>query len=123
MCNGLVSIQSFTPVVVKIMVCVLFYSQPPDSSANEIICLQAPVRTLSAAARCLCIRQHTLIWPCDCLSLCLREAGGSFVRGIRRVEAVDDGVDHDCLLGDGEGAVRRDCNPVVCCDVSTGTAS
>lgn len=35
------------------------------------------------------------------------------MRGVRGVEVVDDRVDHDCLLGDGEGAVCGDCYPVV----------
>lgn len=97
--------------------------QTSNSSTDEVISIQTPVRTSSAAARCLCVCQDALIGPGDCLSLGLGKACGSLVRGIRRVEAVDDGVDHDRLLGDGEGAVRWDCDPVVWKKVSASMAA
>jgi hypothetical protein len=79
--------------------------------------------TPSAAAWCLCVRQHALIRPCDRLPLRLRETGRSFVGGVGRVEAVDDGVYHDRLFGDSEGTVCRDRDPVVLRRVSKIAAS
>lgn len=36
------------------------------------------------------------------------------MRRISGVEFIDDGVDHDGLLGDGQGAVGGDGDPVIC---------
>jgi hypothetical protein len=90
-----------------------FHPQPTNSTTDKIICVQTSVRTLSTIAGCLRVCQYTLVRTCDGLSLRLSETGGSFVCGIWRVEAVDDGVNHDCLLRNSKGAVRGDCDPVV----------
>jgi hypothetical protein len=46
-------------------------------------------------------RQHTFIRPRHRLPFRLREARRALVRGVRAVEFVDDGMDHDGLFGDG----------------------
>lgn len=72
------------------------------------------MRALGTAAWCLRVGQDAFVRTRDRLSLRLGEASGALVGGVRRVEAVDDGVDHHRLLGDGEGAVRWYRDPVIC---------
>lgn len=104
-----------------------FHPQSPNSTTNHIIRIQTRARALNIAAWSFGISQDTLVRPGNRLSFCLSEACGALVRGVCRVEAVDDGMNHDGLLGDGEGAVRGNCDPVVwssvsgCCVVRVGT--
>jgi hypothetical protein len=72
------------------------------------------MRAFGTAAWGFRVGQYAFVRTCDRLSLRLSEASRALVGGVRRVEAVDDGVDHHRLLGDGEGAVRWYRDPVIC---------
>ena len=113
------SAEVLETLVVKVALCPStaqrsFHPQPTDSAADQVVGVYAPMRALGSAAWGLRIGQDAFVGTCDRLSLCLGEAGGALVGGVRRVEAVDDGVDHHRLLRDGEGAVRWHCDPVIC---------
>lgn len=61
----------------------------------------------------LLLSEDSLIRSSYRLALSLREPSGARMRWVRRVEIVNDGMDHDGLAGDGQGGVGGDCYPVV----------
>ena len=82
----------------------LFHPQPPNSLIhnplipNPIIKTTRPTIPRTPRNRPL---QHPFIRPRNRLTLRLRETRGARMRRIRGVEFVDDGVNHDGLIGDG----------------------
>ena len=91
----------------------LFHSQPADSTTNELISMQLSMWTLGSTAWRLGVGQDAFIWARDRLSLCLSKAGGALMSRIRRIEAVNNWVNHDRLLGYCEGTICWHGDPVV----------
>jgi len=87
----------------------------PQSSDRSIHRIRRLDRALVLTSNYIVLpRQYPLIRPRDRLSFRLSEASRAFVCGVGAVEFIHNWVNHDSLLGDGEGTVGRYSDPVIC---------